>query len=227
MSPESRCVVELDVRGGKLTRWWAVVPSVEGEADVRPPNRVVHEEEEFQRQREEEAVHREEAYVEGNSGEWEEGRLSSSLELRSASPKPLPVIPDSPNARAYHTALGSEPLLITNYWLSPGAELYLLEEDMFIVLDRGLTWHWFVLSCPASLPVGNNCNIQSVTNNHAPTPIHQATIQLYLAPCLASHEQLFIALPASLAHHVLETTIRHSNDAYEALVVNAYDPVTL
>ena len=91
-----------------LIRWWAVVPYVEDEVDVRPANNVVHEEGEFQRQREEE-VHLEEVYMEGSGSEWEEGRSSSSLELRSASPKSPLVIPDSPNARAYLIALNSIP----------------------------------------------------------------------------------------------------------------------
>ena len=91
-----------------LIRWWAVVLHVEGEVDIQSANNVADEEGESRRRVEEE-VHREEVYMEGSGSEWEEERSSSSLDLQSTSPKSPPIIPDSPNARAYLTALNSGP----------------------------------------------------------------------------------------------------------------------
>ena len=80
------------------------MPLVEDEVDVQPANNVVHEEEgESQQHREEEV------YVEGSGSEWEDERSSSSLELRSVSPKSPIVIPNSPDARAYLTGLNLVP----------------------------------------------------------------------------------------------------------------------
>ena len=93
-----------------LIRWrWAVVPPIEGEVEVIGEERV------FKRQREEAVEHHEELYIEASSREWEEERSSSSLELRSASPKSPLVIPDSPSARAYLTLFNLVPLPIPCY----------------------------------------------------------------------------------------------------------------
>lgn len=86
-----------------------MVAHVETEVDVQPASNVAYEEGEYRRQREEEEVDQGEVYMEGSGSEWEEERSSSSLELRNASPKSPPVIPDSPNARAYLTVLNSVP----------------------------------------------------------------------------------------------------------------------
>jgi len=113
MSPRSRCVVRLfysTTTAVTNSAWWAVVSPIESEVDVQPANNVIDEEGEFQQQREEEVKPHEELYLSGSGNEWEEERSSSSLELRSASPKSPLVIPDSPNARAYLTAPNSVPL---------------------------------------------------------------------------------------------------------------------
>ena len=93
-----------------------MVPPVEGEVDIQPANNVIDEEEGFRQQREEEAVHHGELYVDGGSSEWSEKRssLSPGLPLeRILSPRPPLAIPNSPNARAHLPASNSVHLLIT------------------------------------------------------------------------------------------------------------------
>jgi hypothetical protein len=84
------------------------VSPVETEAGVQLANNII-DEGEFEQQREEEVVHHEELSVESNRSEWEEERSSSSLELRGISPRPPPVIPNSPNARTHLTTLNPVP----------------------------------------------------------------------------------------------------------------------
>jgi len=180
-----------------LIRWrWTVVPPMEGEVDAQPANDVI-EEGEFQRQREEGAEHHEALYSEASSGEWEEERSSSSLQLRSASPKSPLVIPDSPSARAYLIFFNLVPLPTPCYPYQELSYTYsrMICSSLPILAFPGAGSS---LSSPPSPTVGNHHNIQGVTHNTALTPTHHANTQSCTQRLVLQVMKTIASPPASL-----------------------------